>query len=93
MDHAVLENESQRLEALDRYKVLDTPSERDFDDLVRLAAQICQTPISLVSLVDRDRQWFKGRYGLDIEETPRRLSFCTHGILHPEPGLEVPDAT
>ena len=86
-------NEAQRLEALDRYKVLDTPREREFDDLVRLAAQLTQTPISLVSLVDRDRQWFKGRYGLEVAETTRRLAFCSHTILHPDQLMEVPDAT
>ncbi|HYG35295.1 MAG TPA: PAS domain S-box protein, partial [Clostridia bacterium] len=65
----------------------------DFDDLVRMAAQICEAPISLVSLVDKDRQWFKGRYGLDISETPRRISFCAHTILAAPRMLVVPDAT
>lgn len=93
MEATLPQNETKRLEVLNRYKILDTPRESDFDDLVRLAAQICQTPISLVSLVDRDRQWFKGRYGLEIPETPRQLSFCAHTILHPEEAMEVPDAT
>ena len=85
--------EEERIAALRQYRVLDTPQESDFDDLVRLAAQICQTPISLVSLVDRDRQWFKGRYGLDIAQTPRSLSFCSHAIQIPQSPMVVPDAT
>ncbi|HWH71009.1 MAG TPA: PAS domain S-box protein, partial [Candidatus Sulfotelmatobacter sp.] len=72
--------------------ILDTPQESDFDELVRLAAQICQTPIALVSLVDQDRQWFKGRYGLELSETPRRLSFCAHSILQAPAMMEVPNA-
>ena len=85
-------SEEARLQALGQYRILDTPLEADFDDLVKLAAEICQTPISLVSLVDRDRQWFKGRYGLDIAETPRRLSFCSHAIQKPQETMVVPDA-
>lgn len=85
--------EEDRLAALRRYRILDTPRESDFDDLVKLAAEICQTPISLVSLVDLNRQWFKGSYGLDIIETPRRLSFCSHAIKEPESTMVVPDAT
>ncbi|HWQ93191.1 MAG TPA: PAS domain S-box protein [Clostridia bacterium] len=93
MEASIPHDEAARLQALREYAVLDTPSETDFDDLVSLAAKICHTPISLVSLVDKDRQWFKGRYGLEIHETPRRLSFCAHTILQaPEP-LVVPDAS
>ncbi|HYG35716.1 MAG TPA: GAF domain-containing protein, partial [Clostridia bacterium] len=93
MEAALPPNEAQRLEVLKRYQILDTPNESDFDDVVRLAAQICQVPISLVSLVDRDRQWFKGRYGLEVTETPRRISFCAHTILQHGLPMEVPDAT
>lgn len=93
MEAPLPENEKERLDVLRQYRILDTPEEHDFDDLVRLAAQICQTPISLVSLVDRDRQWFKGRFGLDISETPRRISFCAHAILQAPQTMVVPDAT
>lgn len=75
------DNEFLRLEALHHYKILDTEAERSFDDLVRLAAEICDTPISLMSLVDADRQWFKARNGLQVAQTPRDIAFCAHAIL------------
>lgn len=84
-------DEQQRLETLRRYAVLDTPAERSFDDITALAAQICQTPIALVSLVDVDRQWFKSRRGLDAAETPRAFAFCAHA-LHQNEVMVVPDA-
>jgi PAS domain S-box-containing protein len=77
-------NETERLAALRRYNVLDTQPESAFDDLTRLAAQICGAPISLITLVDANRQWFKSRFGLDTVETPREQSFCTHAILQSE---------
>lgn len=75
------EDEHQRLLTLQKYEVLDTGAEANFDDIIELAAQICQAPIALVSLVDRDRQWFKAKLGLDAEETHRDLAFCAHAIL------------
>src|SRR3954452_22561585 len=92
MNESSSQNEEARLEALRRYQVLDTPPESDFDNIVQLAAQICQTPISLVSLVDRDRQWFKGRYGLELVQTPRQISFCSHTIKQAPSMMIVPDA-
>ena len=83
--------ESARLEALTRYQILDTAAEASFDNLTRLAAAICEAPISLVSLVDEDRQWFKSRHGLDATQTPREQAFCAHA-LHGEDVLVVEDA-
>ena len=84
-------NEAARLEALRQYAVLDSDAEQGFDELVRVASILCGTPISLVSLVDADRQWFKARHGLDATETPRDQAFCAHAILGDTP-LVVPDA-
>lgn len=84
-------DEDERLAALRQYDVLDTAAEAEFDDFTRLAAQLCGTPIALISLVDADRQWFKSRVGLDATETPRDISFCGHAIYEGEL-LEIPDA-
>ncbi|TYA74551.1 sensor histidine kinase [Seonamhaeicola marinus] len=73
-------NEQERLKNLYSYKILDTIPETDYDDITRLAAQICNVPISLVSIVDDKRQWFKSRYGLDATETPKEHAFCAHAI-------------
>jgi len=74
-------NEPERLAALRRYRVLDSPPERPFDDLAALAAEICRTPVALVTLVDADRQWFKARVGTEMTQTPRDISFTAHAIL------------
>lgn len=84
-------NETERLAALARYCVLDTPAEPAFDRLVRLARALFDVPIALISLVDSDRQWFKARSGLDAEQTPRAVSFCGHAVAADEL-LVVPDA-
>src|SRR5712692_4638944 len=74
-------NEVVRLENLESYRILDTPSEPCFDDLTRLAAYICGTPMALIGFVDSDRQWFKSRTGWDVPEVPRDMSFCAYTIL------------
>ena len=73
--------ESARLEALHRSHILDTPEEPAFDDLARLAAYVCRTPIAVISLVDFTRQWFKSVVGLPYTESPRSTAFCAHTIL------------
>jgi diguanylate cyclase (GGDEF)-like protein len=85
-------NEEQRLKSLHSYGILDTGSEQAFDDLAGLAALICEVPIALISLVDRDRQWFKTHIGLEATATSRNVSFCSHAILMPDKVTEVPDA-
>src|SRR5579883_742732 len=91
MKAALPPNEAARLEALKQYNVLNTQPEQEYDDLVFLASTICETPISLVSLVDSERQWFKAKTGIEVAETPREHAFCAHTILQTEPMI-VPDA-
>ncbi len=87
-----LVTEAERLAALADYQLLDTPGEELFDSFARLAAQICGTPISLISLIDSDRQWFKSNIGLeDVTETSREVAFCDHAIRS-EHLFEITDA-
>jgi diguanylate cyclase (GGDEF)-like protein/PAS domain S-box-containing protein len=84
--------EAARLEQLHAYGILDTEEEAIFDDLVKLASQICGVPIALITLVDEGRQWFKAKVGIDAIETPRGTAFCAHTILQNDIMI-VPDAT
>jgi signal transduction histidine kinase len=89
---AIPANENLRLNDLYRYQVLDTAEEEEFNEIVLLASRICQMPISLISLVDADRQWFKAKVGTNEEETPRNISFCGH-VIGQRDIFVVPDAT
>ncbi len=86
-------NEEARLKELESYSILDTLSEEDYDDITSLASEICGTPISLISLVDENRQWFKSHHGLASSETPRDYSFCAHAINAPDDVLIIEDST
>jgi GAF domain-containing protein len=77
-------NDEERLAALHALLLLDTPPEHRFDRIVEFAATEFDVPIALLSLVDRDRQWFKSRFGLAACETPRRVSFCAHALTQTE---------
>lgn len=90
---ANLLDEPARLARLRGYGVLDTPAEQAYDALVELAAFICGTPISAVSFVEADRQWFKASVGLDVAETDRSVSFCAHAMVSGAEVFVVPDAT
>ncbi len=85
-------DEADRLLALYHLRLLDTPPSESFDRITRLASKMLDVPMSLVSLVDKDRQWFKSAVGLDVPETPREVSFCGHVIFERCP-LVVRDAT
>jgi two-component system sensor histidine kinase/response regulator len=77
-------NEAERLEALHRYDILDTGLEQAFDDITLLASQICMTKTAMISLVSRNRLWFKSKVGSTTGETSRDIAFCAHGILQRE---------
>jgi diguanylate cyclase (GGDEF)-like protein/PAS domain S-box-containing protein len=85
------DQDEQRLVALTRYDVLDTPAEAAYDDITALAGRLFDAPIALVTLIDRDRQWFKSRVGMDLTQTPREIAFCNTAIKGPGV-MVVPDA-
>ena len=88
----LLADEDARLAALESYDILDTAREQAYDDFTTLAAAICNTPIAIISLIDKQRQWFKSQIGLDVNETPRDQAFCAHAIVDRQT-LIVGDAT
>lgn len=87
----VLPDESQRLLAVKSYQLLDTLPEEAFDEIARLAAAVCQTPIALISLIDERRQWFKSKVGLEIGEASRNFSFCVHAMAKGKEPFIIPD--
>ncbi len=89
---AIPANEVERLEALYRYQILNTLPTKTYDDIVSLAASICNVPISLISLVDKDRCWFKAKVGLEQSEAPRRIAYAAHAINEPNKAMVVEDA-
>lgn len=87
------DNEAERLNVLKEYDVLDSLPETEFDDITRIASFICGMPISLVTLIDHNRQWFKSKYGLNVAETPRSQAFCGYTLLNPDKEFIVEDAS
>lgn len=86
------QNEKQRLQALDSYQIMDSLPEEDFDELTKMASQICGTPIALITLLDSSRQWFKSKLGIDVQQTPRAHAFCAHTIIDPTGVMVVSNA-
>ena len=85
-------NDQDRVKILEEYEILDTLPEKEFDDIVELASAFFHTPISLISLLDSHRQWFKARVGLNAQETPIEYAFCYHAIKQPDEVMVVPDS-
>lgn len=92
IEPATPSNEAQRQAALERYEILDSIPEQSYDDITALMADVCEAPISLVGLIDRDRHWIKSHHGIAIDESPRDISFCGHTIASNEEIFLVEDA-
>jgi GAF domain-containing protein len=84
-------NDGARVDALQKYAILDSEPEQAFDDLTLLASYVCKTPIALISLIDEDRQWFKAKVGISAKETSRNIAFCSTAIQQSDVFV-VPDA-
>jgi len=92
IEPAIPKNENKRLESLKKYSILDTLPEKEYDEITELASYICETPISLVSLIDEERQWFKSHHGLKVDSTPKNVAFCAHAINDKNNILIIPDS-
>jgi len=85
------ENETARIASLNELQILNTETEINFDNIALLASFICEVPISLITLVGEEKQWFKAKVGTDLKDTDRNVSFCSHAILQPDEIMEVKD--
>lgn len=88
-----MKSEAARQAELDSYQIVDSLAEQAYDDLTRLAADTCQTPIALITFLDHDRNWFKSRIGMSAAQAPREFALCEHMILQPGEVLVVRDAS
>ena len=86
------ENENERLNAVKQYGLLDTLAEKDFDNITNLIATLCEVPISLITLLDTDRNFLKSHHGIPFNESPREISFCGHAILSNDDIFVIEDA-
>ncbi len=93
MEAVLPNNEEKRLAILAKYHLFDSDIDSAYDDFTLIASQIAESPVALISLVDKERQWFKSKFGLDLKETSRASSFCAHAILDHNKPLVVEDAT
>ncbi len=87
------ENEEERLSALRAYNIMDSLPESDYDNLTKIASEICQVPVALITFMGRERQWFKSKVGVDLSENQRNFTFCAHGMIDTSKPLVVNDAT
>src|SRR5687767_4796640 len=84
--------EQKRLDALAALDLIDSEEEQEFDEIVEIASRVCDTPIALITLLDEGRQWFKSKKGMDVAQTDRSISFCTHALQQNDLFV-IPDAT
>lgn len=84
-------NEVKRLEALKKYQIVNTLMENEYDEITRIASLICQTPVALISFIDKTENFFKSHHGVDLTKSPREISFCGHAINEPKDVMIVND--
>ncbi|WP_045738049.1 GAF domain-containing protein [Xanthomonas sp. MUS 060] len=91
MNTLAMTDEAMRQQVLDRYRIVGSPPEEAYQDIVQIAASLCDAPIALISLLDRSRQWFKARVGMEAQQLARSQAVCDHAIRHPGQLLEIPN--